>query len=60
MNQLTQWNIVLFEKLTVTQLVKKYLPFKELDGSFSCSQQPTTGPYPEPDTSNPHLRTRLF
>jgi hypothetical protein len=26
-------------------------------GSFSCSQDPVTGPYPEPDVSNPHLPT---
>jgi hypothetical protein len=28
----------------------------ELEGSFPCSQMPTTGPYPEPAESNlPHL-----
>jgi hypothetical protein len=27
----------------------------ETEGSFPCSQQPATGPYPEPDESSPHL-----
>jgi hypothetical protein len=26
----------------------------ELKGSLLCSQQPATGPYPEPDESNKH------
>jgi len=25
------------------------------EGSLPCSQQPATGPYPEPDTTKPHL-----
>jgi len=27
----------------------------EPEGSLPCSQEPTTGPYHEPDASNPHL-----
>jgi hypothetical protein len=27
----------------------------EPEGSLSCSQEPATGPCPEPDESNPHL-----
>jgi hypothetical protein len=27
----------------------------EAEGSLSCSQEPATGPYPEPDESNPHI-----
>jgi len=31
----------------------------EPEGSVSCSQQSTSGPYPESDISNPHLKLRL-
>jgi hypothetical protein len=27
----------------------------EPEGSLLCSQQPATGPHPEPEESNPHL-----
>jgi hypothetical protein len=26
----------------------------ELEGSVSCSQEPSTGQFPDPDYSNPH------
>jgi hypothetical protein len=28
--------------------------FIKPEGSLPCSQEPFTGPYPEPDQSNPH------
>jgi hypothetical protein len=28
--------------------------FRELEGSLSCSQEPSIGPYPKPDRSSPH------
>jgi hypothetical protein len=31
--------------------------FTEPEGSLLYSQQPITGPYPEPDESTPHLST---
>jgi len=31
------------------------LPFIEAEVSLSCSQQPASGPYPEPEKSSPHL-----
>jgi hypothetical protein len=34
--------------------------FMELGGSLPCSQEPSTGPYPEPDQSNPYHSLRSF
>jgi hypothetical protein len=48
-----------FEKLTVAQLVKNYLPFMESKSSLPWLQQPATEPQPEPDESSPHT-SRIF
>jgi hypothetical protein len=46
---LTSWCRILFEKLIVTQLVKKISRLlMEPEGSSLCSQNPATRPYPEP------------
>jgi hypothetical protein len=45
-HSLTPWS-------RVTQLVKKFLPFMELESSLMCSQEPATGPCPQPDASGP-------
>jgi hypothetical protein len=36
------------------ELVNKFLAFVEPNGSFPCSQELASIPYPEPDVSNPH------
>jgi hypothetical protein len=48
---LTPLSRFLLEKLSVIQLVKL------LEGSLPCSQQPTTGPHPEPVASSPQHST---
>jgi hypothetical protein len=55
-HSLTPWCRTLFEKLIITQPVKKYPAFfMEPEGSLPCSQKPATGPYPEPaESSSPH------
>jgi len=55
-NCVTPLSIILLEKPLITQLVKKFY-FMEPKISLSCSEESTTGPYPEPDASRPHLPT---
>jgi hypothetical protein len=43
------------EKLIVTQLVKKFLASYGIHSFITRLIDPTTGPYPEPDASTPHL-----
>jgi hypothetical protein len=53
---LIPWCRILFEKLIVTLLIKKYPAFfMEPESSSPCSQKPAIGPYPESDeSSSPH------
>jgi hypothetical protein len=48
---LTPWSRGLFEKQTVSQLVK-FPTFMEPEGSLPHSQQPAISPYPEPAQSS--------
>jgi hypothetical protein len=43
-----------------TLLDQKLPAFMESEGSLSYSQQPISGPYPEPDASNPQIPTLFF
>jgi len=58
-NLVTPQSTYVLEKLTVAHLVKKLPTFYELKGSLMCTQEPTTGSYPELHESNPHLPTLL-
>jgi hypothetical protein len=53
-HSLISWSRVLLEKLTGFQLVKKFLTFKEPNGSLPHPQVPATSPYPEPAASSPY------
>jgi hypothetical protein len=47
--------IVILEKLIVPQLVNTFPPFIEPSVSITCSQEPSSGSYPEVDEYSPHL-----
>jgi hypothetical protein len=53
-SKLTPRSRIPLENLTVAQLVKEFPHFMETEGSVPCSQEPSTGPCPEPDEPNPH------
>jgi len=46
--------------LIVIQLIKKFSAFMEHKSSLPYLQKLTSGPYPEPDESNPHLYSPLL
>jgi hypothetical protein len=55
------WSWALLEKLPIVQDSRTSQRFTEPKGSLPCSQEPSTGPYPEPDRSNPiSLRSILI
>jgi hypothetical protein len=47
-------NWALLEKLPVVQLLKNFPTFLGTRSSSPCSQEPYTGPYPEPDRFSPY------
>jgi len=47
------WTRILLQKLTVTQLVKKFLNFMKREGSLPHPQHPASSPCHDPDKSNP-------
>jgi hypothetical protein len=47
----------LLEKLIIAEMFKKFPAFLESEVSLPCSQQPATGPYPEPHASSPQVLT---
>ena len=58
---LTPCSTVLLEKLTGSQLVKKFPAFSEPEGSSPYPQAPATCPYPEPTPSFPgHCRHSMY
>jgi len=56
---LTPWSRILLEKVTGSQLVKKFLHFMEPEGSLPQSQVPSNFPYPEPARSSPYTHILL-
>jgi hypothetical protein len=52
---INSWSRVLFEKLIVAHLARKFKTFMESEDSLvlPCSQEPATGPYPQSDESRP-------
>ena len=52
------WIRVFLEELVGSQMLKKFPVFVELENSLSCSHEPTTGPYLEPEFDVTLLSTR--
>jgi hypothetical protein len=48
------WSWALLEKLPIVSYSRTSQHFMEPGGSLPCSQEPSAGPYPEPDRSNPY------
>jgi hypothetical protein len=59
-NKVTPWYRSLHEKLIVLQPMKTFFNFMEPKGPSSCTQNPPTGPYPEPVQSRPHTHGLLL
>jgi hypothetical protein len=52
-NWLTPWGRGLLEKPQVAQVLRYFTIFYGTQSSIRCSQEFTTGPFPEPDESSP-------
>jgi hypothetical protein len=54
---ITPWSRVFLKKLVGAQMGKNSQPFLKNEDLLHCSQEPITGPHPEPDKSSPQPRT---
>jgi hypothetical protein len=50
----THWLMELSPSWEAANCAATFQHFMKPDGSLPCSQQPSTGPYPEPDQFNPY------
>jgi hypothetical protein len=50
----TSWSWALLEMPPGCSYSRIFQQFMEPEGSLPCSQEPSTGPYPEPDQSSPY------
>jgi hypothetical protein len=53
-HHLTSWSWALLEETQIVQLLKNFKKSMEPEGSLPCSQEPSSGPYPEADWSSPY------
>jgi hypothetical protein len=49
-----EWDRLFLENLEVANLAKVFYALIKFEYSLPYSQEPETGPYPEPEDSSPH------